>query len=268
MLALWIGCQVSEADAWQRATQGGLPLAAALEACDATGARAEACAAEVLRGQRGATTADCAGIKSATWRAECSFAVAERHARAHRRAEALAACGQAGRYYHECVYHAWTYDIQGSIKGGGRAAAEIETGRALVAYWGQLQTVGGDATRQIWLDWWFFALNRNQPADLADCDGLAEADQALCRDGTLAFAERAVATALGEAGLTARRKSRVCRGAIEDVEAQFPNLYRAEDAMRERALAGRIRGCTPSAGPTSGRPWNPIFLEHRRWLAG
>ncbi len=268
MFSLWLACPASEADAWQTATQGGLPLAAALDSCDATGTRAAACAAEVLRGQRGATVADCAGIQSSTWRAECSFAVAERHARAHQRAEALAACGQAGRYYHECIYHAWTYDIQGSIKGGGRAASELETGRSLVAYWGQLQTVGGDATRQIWLDWWFFALNRNQPADLADCDALPEGDQALCRDGTLAFAERAVATALGEASLSTRRKSRVCRGAIDDVEAQFPTLYRPDEAMRERALAGRSRGCAPAAGPTTGRPWNPIFLEHRRWLAG
>ncbi|MSQ01205.1 MAG: hypothetical protein EXR71_04825 [Myxococcales bacterium] len=268
MLSLWMACPASEADAWQTATQSGLALPAALAACEDTGTRAGACAAEVLRGQHGATTADCAKIQSPTWRAECSFAVAERHARAHQRSQALVACGQAGRYYHECIYHAWTYDIQGSIKGGGRAAAEIDTGRALVAYWGQLQTVGGDATRQIWLDWWFFTLNRNQPADLGDCDGLRDAEGVMCRDGTLAFVERAVATTLGEPVLSARRKSRVCRGSIEDVEAQFPNLYRADDTMRERALAGRARGCTPSPVAGGGRPWNPIFLEHRRWLAG
>ena len=80
--------------------------------------------------------------------------------------------------------------------------------------------------------------------------------------------ERAIATSLRESNLNPRRKSRVCRADILDVEAQFPDLYRADDALRERALAGRDRGCAEAGGGERHYPWNPIFLENRRWSAG
>jgi hypothetical protein len=194
--------------------------------------------------------------------------VAERHARGRRRWDALAACGLAGRYYHECLYHAWTYEMQAAVTGGRRANDELAAGRGLVAFWGQLQTLGGDPLQTLWGDWWYFALNRNQPASLTECAALGEDDAARCARGTGDFVERAVATSLRDGGLNERRKSRVCRGGIEEVELVFPGLYLPDDTLRARALAGRDRGCATVRGIESGRPWNPLFLEHRTWHAG
>lgn len=264
-----LACTPSQADAWSAALAPGIAIPEAMSRCDATGDRAEACRAEVIRAHPEAEVHDCGAIHSAKWRAECSFAVAEKHARKHERWAALAACGQAGSYYAECLYHAWTYEMQGAVHGGGRANDEIETGRRIVAWWGQLQTIAGSADAQIWNDWWYFALKRNPPAALADCAQLAPADAEVCERATLAFAERAVATAFTDSPIAPRQKSRACRGGVEDLEATFPNLYVPDERMRERALAGRERGCTPKgAGIETGRPWNPIFLEHRQWPGG
>ncbi len=262
------GCAPGAAEAQRAASEPGLPREVAIARCQGAGEHADACITEVLRARPDTEAEDCARIQSEAWRAECSFAVGERHARAGHRWEALTACGQAGRYYHECLYHAWTYEIQRSVRGGGRAVDELETGRALVDFWGQVQTVGPDPVEQIWLDWWYFTLNRNPPADLGDCASLAAPDAERCRVGTLSFVERAIATTLRETNVPPRRKSRVCRGDILELEAQFPDVYRADDRLRERALAGRDRGCAAARGVESGRPWNPIFLENRRWSAG
>ena len=269
LLAALHGCNASQADAWEAAVASTAPLADALADCEATADRADACRTEVLRHRPNASVDDCHRIQSPKWRAECTFAAAERLARSHDRWGALAACGLAGRYYGECLYHVWTYDMQGSVRGAGRANDEIETGRSLVAYWGQLQTIAGDPTTQMWTDWWYFALNRNQPADLADCARLPPVDAARCERGTLSFVERAIASSLKESATDPRRKSRICRGGIEQLEQAFPDLYRVDERLRERALAGRERGCSPTGpGPESGRPWNPIFLAHRAWSAG
>lgn len=267
-MLLLSACTPSAAEAMHRAQDPGLSLAERLAWCGRSGASADACATELLRRSPDADTAACAAIRSETWRAECSFAVAERHARAGQRWEALTACGQAGRFYQECLYHAWTYEIQANVRGGGRAADELDSGRRIVAFWSQIGTVGPDPEAQVWLDWWFFTLNRNPPADLADCAALSEPDASRCHTGTLSFVERAVATSLRESGLTARRKSRLCRGDILEIEAQFPTLYRTDDALRARALAGRDRACAAAAGTERRYPWNPIFLENRRWSAG
>lgn len=268
ILAHLLSCAPSSADAWEAAHAPGLPLEEALRLCGAAGDRAAACSAEVVRGRPEADVETCAGIPDGQWRAECAFAVAERHARSRQRWEALAACGLAGRYYHECLYHAWTYEMQSAVQGGRRANDELESGRELVAFWGQLQTIGGDAHDTLWGDWWYFALNRNQPASLEDCASLATADKSRCESGTLGFVERAVATSLRDSGTSLRRRSRACRGGIEELELSFPGLYLPEPELRERALLGRDRGCAPPQAVESGRPWNPLFLEHRQWHAG
>lgn len=264
-----LGCAPSAAEAWAAALEPGLALPVAMARCDETGDRAESCRAEVIRAHPEAEVGDCSAIHSAKWRAECSFTVAEKHARKHERWQALSACGQAGTYYAECLYHAWTYEMQAAVRGGGRANDEVESGRELVAYWGQLQTIAGSADAQMWNDWWYFALKRNPPAKLADCADLPAADAATCERGTLAFAERAVATAFTDSPIPAHLKSRACRGEVTDLEAVFPKLYVPDERMRERALTGRTRGCTAKGnGLETGRSWNPIFLEHRQWPGG
>lgn len=266
--ALLFACAPSEADAWKRALNPELALPEALALCRATGEEADACSTEVLRARPHSTSQDCAAIQSAAWRAECAFAVADRHSKAGERWAALAACGEAGRYYQECLYHAWTYDMQLAVRGGGRAAEELERGREVVAFWTQLQTIGGDPADRMWLDWWYFSLDANRPADLADCAALAPQDARWCSAGTLQFVEREIAQTLKDNPGNAHRRSRVCRGGIADILASWPDLYRPAAALDERALAGRDRGCADVEGLDEGRPWNPILLEHRAWSAG
>ncbi len=268
LLLLLTACAPSPAEAWTAAQTPGLPIAEAAALCRLTGDRAASCTTEVIRNNPTARVEDCAEVVDPLWQAECAFAVAERHARKRERWAALAACGLAGRFYHECLYHAWTFEMQGAVRGSGRANSELESGRELVAYWGQLQTIGGEASETLWGDWWYFALSRNKPASLDDCTRLPEADATRCQRGTLSFVERAVATSLRETRLNPRRKSRICRGGIEEVEATFPDLYLPSEALREAALLGRARGCAEAQAIDSGRPWNPLFLEHRQWHAG
>lgn len=263
-----LACARSEAEAWAAAANPDLPLAFALERCRGTGTDADACSTEVLRARPESTVEDCAAVREPRWRAECAFAVADRHAKAGDRAAALAACGEAGRYYQECLYHAWTYDMQGAVHGGGRAQDELPRGREVVGYWAQLQTLGGDPLERMWLDWWYFALDANRPADLADCAGLAPDDARWCTAGTLQFVEREIAQTLKDNPGNAQRRSRVCRGGLADIAALWPDLYRASELLDARAVAGRDRGCAAVEGLDVGRPWNPILLEHRTWSAG
>lgn len=267
-LLLLLACAPSAADAWTAAQAPGLPIAEAAALCAYTADREASCTAEVIRNRPDADVEDCRLIADPRWRAECAFAVAERHARQRERWQALAACGLAGRYYHECLYHAWTFEMQGAVRGGGRATDELDAGRELVAYWGQLQTIGGDVQATLWGDWWYFALSRNKPAAIEDCARLSPEDATRCEAGTLGFVERAIATSLRETRLNARRKSRACRGGVAELEASFPELYLPSEGLREAALRGAARGCAPAQAVESGRPWNPLFLEHRQWRAG
>lgn len=266
--AVLLGCALSGADAWSRAGNPDLPLDRALDLCRSAGPDADACSTEVIRARPTATIRDCATIRAPGWRAECAFAVADRLSKAGQRAEALTACGGSGRYYQECLYHAWTYDMQRAVQGGGRAADELSRGREVVAFWAQLQTIGGDPQERMWLDWWYFALDANRPADLADCANLGPDDARWCTAGTLQFVEREITQTLKDNPGNAQRRSRVCRGGLADIAALWPDLYRPAESLDARAIAGRDRGCAAVEGLDVGRPWNPILLEHRTWSAG
>ena len=267
-LILLLACAPTAAEAWAASADPSLPLAAAFALCEATGNDADACSADVLRARPEADVADCTAIRASRWRAECAFAVADRHARAGQRALGLAACGVAGPFYSECVYHGWTYDMQLGVRGGGRANDELEAGRARVAFWSQLQTVGGDPAQRMWLDWWAFTLDENRPADLADCDRLSPSDRVWCRLGTLQFVERTIAQSIKDHPGQATSRGRVCRGGLSDIREGWPDLYRPDPLLDAKAVAGRDRGCEPVVGVDVGRPWNPILLEHRTWSAG
>jgi hypothetical protein len=257
----------SEAEAYELALSGSESLVASLDACDATGDRRDACATAVVRTRTEATAEDCATLQAGDWRAECFFTVAERHAKARDRWAALRACGEAGRYYHECLYHAWTYELQGTIHGGGRAVDEVEAGREAVAFWGGIQTIAGDPEALLMADWWYFAHLRNPPARLADCGRLAESAREECEEGTRSFVARSVADFVQSPRTVPQLRDRACRGNLEAMRAVLPNLYAADEALDAVALESRDAACR-STRETLARPWNPIFLDRRAWVAG
>ena len=231
-------------------------LATALDACGGD----ESCRAAAVREHPEATSAVCATLGDERWRAECHFAVAEHRARAGERQQALIACGQAGDYYNECLYHAWTFELQAAAEGLGRAVDGVEKARPVVAYWSDVGTIGDDAEGQIWRDWWYFAHARNKPATLAACAELPEArDRERCAEGTRMFVFRAVAEEIQRADTPAAVRDRACRGDAAGVLAVMGKLYTPDPELDQQVEAGRALAC----GEPGHRPWNPIFLDRR-----
>ena len=267
MPIVWLfACATDAASANQAALSGTLPVAEALDLCAGAGAEAESCAAGVVRSRADATEDDCGGIATEKWRSECFFGVAERRAKARDRFAALRTCGQAGSFYAECLYHAWTYELQGTVLHGVPPADQLSAPVETIRFWGSIQSVAGEATEQLWSDWWYLALH-GRVADLADCTPLEPDARRRCEVGTRNFVARSVADFLQQPGTDRRVKDRICRGGIEQAQAGLPDFYRPNAELDEVVLTARTLACGASRTEMQ-RPWNPIFLEWRAWVAG
>jgi hypothetical protein len=246
---------------------GELPVAASLALCNEAGEQAAECAAAVVRERPEASGADCESIPAGGWRAECFFSIAERQARAGDRWGSLRTCAGAGGYHHECLYHGWTFELQSTIRGGGRAIEQLDAARDAIAFWSQLQTVAGDPAERIWHDWWYFALNRNRPADLADCARLVGDERRYCEGGTRQFLQRAITEVIQRPRTPPQLKARMCRGGYAVVAEVRPNLFVAHPELDALTLPAIQAACTQDRGE-GNVPWGPIFLDRRPWAAG
>lgn len=258
-----LACGPSPTEALRAALAGDLPLEESLALCDQAGDAAEECVATVVRGRADAPIERCARLSSDRWRSECAFGIAEARAKAGDRWGALAGCGAAGAYYHECLYHAWTFELQLAAEGlkattdHAGAVGGIERARPIVAFWSAIETVGPDAEELLWADWWYFAHARNKPAVLAACAALPDAvDRRRCEDGTRTYVRRSVVETLIRASTSAETKDRLCRGAPEDAKAFFGELYVPDPSLDAELVAGVAAGCAPGKVE---RPWNPVF---------
>lgn len=260
-LLLLAGCERAPAEAMREALAEGTPLPRALRLCRAAGDIADECVTAVVRAHPEAPEDTCRSLVSDRWRAECHFSVAEARAKDGDRWAALVACGQAGAYYDECLYHAWTFELQLAAEGLGRAVAGIEKARPIVAFWGQLQNIP-DAEEQLWRDWWYFAHARNKPATIAWCAELPDAvDRRRCVEGTLTFVRRSVVETLIRPGTPAAQRDRLCRGDADDARALLGELYAPDPRLDAELEAGKAAACSPT-GPVA-RPWNPVFRGRR-----
>ena len=256
-----LACGPTPAEAYRLALAGELPLPDALALCGRAGEDTDECVATVVRGHAEAPIEQCFGLSSERWRSECAFGIAEARAKAGDRWGALTGCGAAGAYYHECLYHAWTFELQLAAEGlEGGAVNGIDAARPIVAYWSQIGTVGPDAEAVIWNDWWYFAHQRNKPAVLAACASLPSPDDARrCQDGTRAYVRRSVVELLLRPTTPTALRGRICRGSFEDARGLVGELYLDDPALDAELAAGLAAGCAPSPE----RPWNPVFRARR-----
>ena len=256
-------CTAADAENRRAALDPDNSVQTALALCRRSEDDADACVAELARLRDDLPATACTRILEPRWSAECHFAIAERAAKDGDRWEALALCGQAGDYYHECLYHSWTFEIQSGAQGLGSAVAGLERGRAIVAFWSQLQTIGPDAPTQLWNDWWYFAHARNRPAVLAACGSLPDKrDQARCEVGTRLYVRRSIVEALIRPSLPPEHRDRMCRGGHAEAKMILGDLYSADPVLDEEADAAIAAACLPE-GSRAARPWNPVFRAKR-----
>lgn len=276
LVALGCAAAPSPAEAYARALDPSTPSDAALRACADAGSSAEECVAAVVRARTDVDLSKaCAPLTDARWRGECFFAVAERRAAREDRAGALVACGRAGPYYDECLYHAWTLELQAiaARPPAREAAARLVDAQDAIDFWSGIETIGPEARAQIEDDWWFFAHARNRPARMGACADLEPGERArACERGTRTYVRRSVVEALR------REDDRACRGGPEAAHAVIGALYVQPDAeldgVFEAAVAEACTSAEPAAPPQPGaadgapaaraRPWNPSFRPRAR----
>lgn len=258
MILTWLACAPAPEEALRLALAGERPLSESLALCDQAGDDAEECVATVVRDHADAPIERCGRLQSERWRSECAFGIAEARAKAGDRWGALEGCGLAGAYYHECLYHAWTFELQLSAENLGRAAQGIEKARPIIAFWSGIETIGPGAEELLWADWWYFAHARNRPASLAWCTSLPDpTDQRRCHDGTLGYVRRTVVETLIRPATPADTKDRICRTAEPtSALALLGDLYVPDPAMDAELVEGIRLGCAPGKVE---RPWNPVF---------
>jgi hypothetical protein len=253
-----LGCAPSPERAFQEALAEDTDLPRALQLCAEAGEHEEECVATVVRGHPDAPLDRCAALADERWRSECAFGIAEARAKAGDRWGALSGCGQAGAYYNECLYHAWTFELQraaDSLEGG--AVGGMERARPIIAYWSQIGTVGEDAEELLWTDWWYFAHSRNKPAVYAACALLADpTDRDRCERGTRGYVRRAAVEHLVRASTPAATRDRLCRGGLQDARVLLGELYTPEPLLDAELLDALAAGCAPGRVE---RPWNPTF---------
>lgn len=255
-LILLLACAVDPREAYRRGIAPETPLLEALESCELAGESADECLASAVGNHsREATAEQCEGIVVERWRAECYFALGEAASFTGDRWGALAGCGQAGRYYDECLYHAWTFELQRAADGSKEAVDGIEKARPVVAFWSQIETVSPNPLELLWADWWFVAHGLAKPARLSSCERLPPADQPRCQSGTQTYVRRTVAERLFRPDLPADVRDRICRGDVESLRSTFPNAWVPDPLLDSAALEGRDIGCSNQPS----RPWNPSF---------
>lgn len=240
----------------------------ALAACDRIGsaATADECRASVVQAHPAldgaAADQACHANRDPRWRGECFFTLAERRivgaaATPEGRLPALRACGEAGPFYDECLYHLWTAELSAVARAAPTAPDAVEPARPIVAYWSSLETIAGDPADQLWGDLWFFAWNEHRPADLGACAALPPADAAVCRTHTRAFVLRAILGELLAPGAPPGVLDRTCRaGSVEP--DRIAGLFVAHaDLDAQVAEAARL-ACDAAQGKPVRR-YNPVF---------
>jgi hypothetical protein len=282
LLGALVGCaRPTPAAAYARAVAPSTPFDEAVALCGDAGPSAEECVAVVVRAHADAPGADeaCDALREARWRGECHFSLAERRAADGDRWAALRSCASAGPYYDECLYHAWTLELQHIAAAGEPrgAAARLPDARDAIAFWSEVQTVGGSALpmgargpsgsanqpdgapAQIEHDWWFFAHARNRPARRADCASLEQApEREGCERGTRLFVRRSVVEGLArDAG-----RARVCRGGADAARDVLGALYASPDAELDAVYEAAVAEAC-AAALHGARPWNPSFRPRR-----
>ena len=220
------------------------------------------CVTAAMRSANSVDGATCDRIPPGRWREECHFVIAENRAARGDRWGALAACGNAGDFLQECLYHSWTRELQAVILADPKAPLTdvLSAARDRVAYWGQLETAGPDQGARVWGDFWYFWWLHHRPASLSACDALPPADRDPCRVGTAAFVERALTDRLRCEGEDCDLMDRICRGG--SVPASLLAILTTDPQLSDAAERARARVCDPQ---TRGvRPWNPIFQPRPR----
>jgi hypothetical protein len=256
MLALILACTDAKL-AYRTGIAADTPWLDSLKACGKAGENADECTATAVRNHpTEATASACIPIASARWQAECRFSLAEALAKKGDRWGALSACGQAGRYYDECLYHAWTFELQAHAENLQQAWRGVEGVRESIAWWSGIETVSPDPTELLWQDWWYFAHTRNKPARLSGCSQLINPDDLRrCMDGTRNYVFRSVAEGVARSP----QKDRVCRGGPQEALRLFPDAWEADPLLDAALQEGLTLGCEG----LKQRPWNPIFGPRR-----
>ncbi len=251
----------SSAAAFARAVAPETPADLALRTCKDTGDAHDECVAAVVRVHPDLPETTCRDLVDPRWRGECAFAQAEHHARAGDRWRALAACAVAGTFQDECLYHAWSFEMQTRAEGLQHAVNGFLTAdaplRESVTYWSAIQTLGPAANATIARDAWYFGHARNKPAHLPACDRLVETTtRAECRTGTVDYVRRYVVEHLQRAAPELR--DRVCRAGIAEAHTVLDPVYAPDPVLDVAFGEGLTLACTGTPGQRYA--WSPTFL--------
>jgi len=262
------GCAAPPDAALLAEALGAADPQAALAACGRIGGAttADECRASVVQAHAAliGPEADqaCGSVRDSRWRGECFFTLAERRmagaaATPEGRLPALQACGEAGPFYDECLYHLWTGELSAVARAAPTAPAAVEPARPIVAYWSNLETIAGDPADQLWGDLWFFAWNEHRPADLQACGALAPPDAAACRTHTQAFVLRAILGELLAPGAPPGVLDRTCRsGSVED--DRVAGLFVPHPDLDAQVAEAARLACDAADGKAVRR-YNPVF---------
>ncbi len=260
---------VSPAEAFARGQDPAVPLSEALDWCRRAGEAADTCVVGAVRAHGDADADACERARDPRLRAECHFSRAEARARGGDRWGAVEACARAGAYGDECLYHAWSLELQHVAEAHPDTARAWTAMQEPLAWWGGLQTVGPDAATLIARDAWYFlgvvAQARGTPVGWTTCEAVAPEHRAVCRDGIAGYVSRAAREGLRRASEEVRDP--LCRRAESDPDAAVaaraalgvawlaaPDLRALyEEAVREECRT-----------PDAPRPWNPVFQPRRR----
>ena len=257
----------SSAAAFARAVSADTPADVALRACTETVSTHDECVAAVVRLHPTLPATTCRDLADPRWRGECAFAQAEHHARSGERWHALTACAVAGTFQDECLYHAWSFEMQARAEGLRHAVNGFLTAdsplRESVAYWSAIETLGPAAHATISRDAWYFAHARNKPAHAAACDRLEDGTtRAACRAGTLDYVRRYVVEHLQRAAPELR--DRVCRSGVAEAHTVLDPVYAADPALDAAFHEGLTLAC--SGTPGQRQAWSPTFLPRRGFV--
>lgn len=261
-LLAW-GCDagLSDRERFLLAQNPNIDLAAAQAHCAAMvdPAEADACQMAMADRQQESGAEPCTQLRTEEAVAECWFRQAERHAEADERWLALAACGRAGPFTNECLYHAWTRELQALARRTDELEQALAMAEEPIAYWSQLETAGPDQRERVWGDFWNFWWLHHPPASLAPCGELPPELTQACERGTRFFVERSVDQALRDPA-QASLLDRACRA------GQLPEFLpgaaaRPEPQLLAAGLLALERLCTQ--GIEAARPWNPVFQPRR-----
>ncbi len=260
-LILLLGCSApSVAEAMTRALASDTPWTEAVAACAHTGSQREACLAGAVRAHVDAPEDACEGLVDDRWHGECAFVLGERHAARGDRWKALTACADARNFQGECLYHAWSFELQLRARGHTSAVDAWPTLQDSIAFWSAQRTLQNNADAQLVGDAWFAANDENPPARLFDCETLPSAiDRASCATGTLAFVQRRVAEEAASGRVPPRMLERACRDPVAGREV-FGGFY-VPDPRMDAALDDAVRKVC-AKDPTLHR-WNPILGGRR-----